>query len=57
MPREMREFNFPCGESSCMNEATEEFEIRTQDAEYKMPLCAIHAVRLARDARINRVRI
>jgi hypothetical protein len=53
MHENMRLFEFPCGESSCMKEASKELEIRTIDAEYKMPLCSQHAARLARDARIN----
>jgi len=49
----MRVFDFPCGEERCENGATMEFELRTVDATYKMPLCALHADRLAKDAHIN----
>ena len=55
MSKQMRAFDFVCGESNCYDSATMEFEIRSLDDLYQMPLCARHARRLAVDAGINSV--
>ena len=49
MPKQMLAYHFPCGETNCSKEATQEFTILTLDAEYKMPICTKHAHYLLRD--------
>ena len=55
MPKNMLLFAFPCGETNCTNQGTQEFTILTLESEFKMPICAKHAKELIADAGLDRV--
>lgn len=43
---EMLAYNFPCGESQCWTESQFEIRITKGNADFRMPLCAKHALLL-----------
>ena len=49
MPKTMLQYNFPCGETNCPNDAEAELCILTLDSEFKMPVCYKHAAQFVRD--------